>query len=169
MQEHIKELQAALLEAQVKNEQAKGTENEADTELKYAKAESEKAKARALDSTADMTDLDFVQKKDGTQEARGEAGKNADHRRAGEMENQKAVNSIDDQRVSAALDRDNPLYGSHSPTPEKGGEGKLGKPKVFNANNHYQKSVDNILPGMDTPQENLQDGLVLKGAGRPIT
>jgi len=169
MEEHIKELQAALLEAQVKNEQAKGTENEADTELKYAKAESEKAKARALDSTADMTDLDFVQKKDGTQEARGEAGKNADHRRAGEMENQKAVNSIDDQRVSAALDRDNPLYGSHSPTPEKGGEGKLGKPKVFNANNHYQKSVDNILPGMDTPQENLQDQLVLKGAGRPIT
>ncbi|RLF06887.1 MAG: hypothetical protein DRJ64_04055, partial [Thermoprotei archaeon] len=175
MEEEIKQLQRDLLEAQVNNERAKGTENQADTELKYAKAESEKAKARALESTADMTDLDFVQKKDGTQELRGEAGKMRDHKRAGEMENQKAVNSIDDQRVSAALDKENPIYGSSSPTPPK--EGSSGKPRgsgvkkpvVFNANNHYQKSLDNVLPGMDTPSENLKDGLVLKGSGRPIS
>ncbi len=173
--EKVKELQAALLEAQVKNEQAKGTENQADTELKYAKAESEKAKARALESTADMTDLDFVQKKDGTQELRGEAGKRQDHKRASAMENQKAVNSIDDQRVSAALDKENPLYGSSSPTPQKeGGSGKpkgsgIKEPEVFSANNHYQKSLDNMLPGMDTPAENMEDSLVLQGAGRPIT
>ena len=167
-------MQKDLLEAQVANERAKGTENQADTELKYAKAESEKAKARALESTADMTDLDFVQKKDGTQELRTEAGKMRDHKRAGEMENQRAVNSIDDQRVSAALDKENPLYGSSSPTPPKetassGGKKTTGKPKVFNANNHYQKTPPNVLPGMDTPAENMEDQLVLQGAGRPIS
>ena len=169
MEEEIKELQKQLLEAQVANERAKGTENQADTELKYAKAESEKAKARALESTADMTDLDFVQKKDGTQEMRAEKAKTADAGRAETMENQKAVNAIDDKQVAAALDRENPLMGSHSPTPEPQGGKKLGKPKVFNANNHYQKSVDNILPGMDTPEENMDDSLILRGAGRPIS
>jgi len=172
--EEIKELQKQLLEAQVANERAKGTENQADTALKYAKTEAEKAKARALESTADMTDLDFVHKKDGTQELRAEAGKRQDHVRSTELENQRAVNSIDDQRVAAALDKENPLYGSSSPTPPKesassGGKKKMGKPKVFNANNHYQKSVDNLLPGMDTPAENMEDQLVLQGAGSPIS
>jgi hypothetical protein len=90
------------------------------------------------------------------------------------MENQRAVNSIDDQRVAAALDKENPLYGESSPTPPSGGEGKSGKPKstkpvIFNANNHYQKSPPNRLPGMDTPNENMEDSLVLQGAGRPIS
>ena len=162
MEEKIKELQAQLLEAQVANERAKGTENQADTGLKNAKTQTELAKARALESTADMSDLDFVQKKDGTSERRAEAGKALDHKRAGEMENQKAINQIDDKQVAAALDRDNPLVGSHSPTPTAGGQGGQGKlkPKIFNANNHYQKVPDNILPGMDTPQENLEDSLV---------
>ena len=159
MQEKIKELQAQLLEAQVANEQAKGTENQADTKLKNAKAETEMAKARALESTADMSDLDFVQKKDGTNELRAEVGKRQDHKRNAQSENQRAVNAIDDKQVAAALDRDNPLVGSHSPTPVAGGKGS-GKPKVFNANNHYQKTPPNVLPGMDTPEENLVDSLV---------
>ena len=162
MEEKIKDLQSQLLEAQVANEQAKGTENQADTTLKNAKAQTELAKARALESTADMSDLDFVQKKDGTTESRAEQAKQADHGRASNMENQKAINAIDDKQVAAALDRENPLIGSHSPTPQKGGEGKSGKlkPKVFNANNHIQKSPVNLLPGMDTPEENMLDSIV---------
>jgi len=162
MEEKIKELQAQLLEAQVANEVAKGTENQADTTLKNAKAQTEMAKARALESTADNADLDFVQKQDGTRELREEGAKNSDHERQKEMENTKAINSIDDKRVAAALDRDNPLVGSNSPTPTAGGEGSSGKlsPKVFNANNHYQKTPVNVLPGMDTPEENLEDSLV---------
>jgi hypothetical protein len=101
-----------------------------------------------------------VQKKDGTSELRQEVAKNQDHKRASEMENQKAVNAIDDKQVSAALDRDNPLIGSHSPTPTAGVGKTTGKPKVFNANNHYQKTPPNVLPGMDTPEENLADSLV---------
>jgi len=162
MEEEIKQLQKDLLEAQVQNERAKGTENQADTLLKNAKAETEQAKAKALNSTADMSDLDYVQKKDGTNEMRSEIAKGADHNRAKEAEDQRAVNAIDDKQVAAALDRDNPLIGSHAPTPTSGGEGKSGKlkPKVFTANNHYQKSVDNLLPGTDTPEENMKDSLV---------
>ena len=167
MEQEIKQLQKDLLEAQVQNERAKGTENQADTELKNAKAQTELAKARALESTADKTDLDFVQQKDGTQDLRTEAAKRQDHKRSQEMENQKAVNSIDDKRVTALLDKENTLYGESDPTPTKdatgGSAGKSkgsGKPKVFNANNHYQKSPPNVLPGMDTPEENMQDSLV---------
>ncbi len=173
MEQEIKELQKQLLEAQVANEKAKGTENQADTTLKYAKAESEKAKARALESTADMTDLDFVQKKDGTREHREQVSKDLDHARAKEMENVRTVNDIDKSTVNAALDKENPLIGSSSPTPPAGGQGGSGKrndplkPKVFNANNHYQKVPGNILPGMDTPEENMEDQLVLRGAGAP--
>jgi len=165
LEQEIKNLQKQLLEAQVANERAKGTENQADTELKYAKAETELAKARALESTADKTDLDFVQQKEGINEARQEEAKNNDHMRQSELENLKAVNAIDDKRVSAALDKENTIYGDSDPTPKGQSQGKSNgsdklKPKLFNANNHYQKTPVNVLPGMDTPEENLADSLV---------
>ena len=165
MEQEIKELQKQLLEAQVANERAKGTENQADTELKSAKAQTELAKARALESTADKTDLDFIQQKEGTREMRDQLAREADHERQKEMENHKAVNSIDDKRVAAALDKENTIYGDSDPTPRGGSAGKSNgsdklKPKLFNANNHYQKTPQNILPGMDTPEENLDDSLV---------
>ncbi len=69
-EQKIQQLQIQLLEAQVANEIAQGTENQADTNLKNAKAQTEIAKAGVLDSTKDNQDLDFLHKKDGIQEAR---------------------------------------------------------------------------------------------------
>ena len=59
------ELEIALLEAQVFNEQAKGQENAVDVDLKTAKTETEKAKTRGMHSDSDIKDLDFLQKEAG--------------------------------------------------------------------------------------------------------
>lgn len=59
------ELEIALLEAQVRNEVAKGRENEVDVELKSAKTRTELAKSRNLDTKSDQGDLDFVHKQSG--------------------------------------------------------------------------------------------------------
>ena len=64
------ELEIALLEAQVFNEQAKGQENAVDVDLKKAKTVTEQAKARDLNSSADGKDLDFVETESGTKQAR---------------------------------------------------------------------------------------------------
>lgn len=50
MQQRIAELQAQLLEAQIENERTKAGENAVDIELKGAKTETERAKARNLGS-----------------------------------------------------------------------------------------------------------------------
>ena len=65
LQQRKAELEIALLEAQVFNEQAKGQENSVDVGLKEAKTVTEQAKARQLGSTADMQDLDFLRKESG--------------------------------------------------------------------------------------------------------
>ena len=59
------ELRIALLEAQVANEQAKGQENAVDVQLKTAKTQTELAKAKDLGSTADLKDLEFLEKESG--------------------------------------------------------------------------------------------------------
>ena len=60
------QLEIALLEAQVFNEQAKGQENAVDVELKKAKTTNELAKAGKTNSEKDMTDLSFLEKESGT-------------------------------------------------------------------------------------------------------
>lgn len=60
------ELELALLEAQVMNEQAKGQENQVDVGLKTAKTATEEAKARNLQSGADKADLDFLEQQSST-------------------------------------------------------------------------------------------------------
>ena len=60
------ELEIQLLEAQVANELAKGRENEVDVALKTAKTATEEGKARALQSGADKTDLDFLEQQSST-------------------------------------------------------------------------------------------------------
>ena len=65
LQQKKAELEIALLEAQVFNEQAKGQENSVDVGLKEAKTVTEQAKARQLGSAADMQDLDFLRKESG--------------------------------------------------------------------------------------------------------
>jgi len=59
------QLEVALLEAQVFNEQAKGKENSVDVGLKQAKTQTELAKSRNLDSKSDKEDLDFLEQESG--------------------------------------------------------------------------------------------------------
>ena len=63
--EQRKQLELRLLEAQANNEQAKAEENRVDIELKSAKARTELAKSRNLDSKSDKEDLDFVRTQSG--------------------------------------------------------------------------------------------------------
>jgi len=60
------QLEVALLEAQVRNENAKAAENTVDIGLKKAKTQTEIAKGKNLDSNTDMVDLDFLEKESGT-------------------------------------------------------------------------------------------------------
>ncbi len=138
MQEKIKELQAALLEAQVANEQAKGQENQADTRLKDAKAQTEIARARALDSTADKTDLDFVQQKNGTK-----------HRQDMESADQQFDHALGTKAADSMLDKETPRAKPESAVPQ-----------VFNANNHYQKTPPNEYVGIDSASDNVEDSLI---------
>ena len=69
MQQKQAELQIALLEAQVFNEQAKGQENAVDVELKKAKTQSELAKAGKTGSERDMLDQDFLANESGKKHA----------------------------------------------------------------------------------------------------
>ena len=64
------ELEVALLEAQVANENAKAQENQVDVGLKTAKTATEEAKVRSMDSTADKTDLDFLEQQQGVSHER---------------------------------------------------------------------------------------------------
>jgi hypothetical protein len=52
----------------VENERAKAQENMVDVDLKSAKADSERAKARAMHSDADNKDLDFLKNQSGAPE-----------------------------------------------------------------------------------------------------
>ena len=78
------QLEVALLQAQVQNETAKGQENAVDVELKTAKTETERAKARGIHSGADMSDLDFVEKESGVGAAQKQ--EEADRKHAQTME-----------------------------------------------------------------------------------
>ena len=64
--EQMKQLELELKQAQVRNEAAKGAENEIDSELKKAKISSELAKAKANKSKADLDDLTFLERESGT-------------------------------------------------------------------------------------------------------
>lgn len=72
------ELEIQLLEAQIFNERAQGEENSVDVQLKKAKTATEEAKARAMHSTSDKTDLDFVEQRNGEAENRENRGKDQD-------------------------------------------------------------------------------------------
>lgn len=66
--EQMRQLQVAMLQAQVNNEQSKADENSVDRELKGAKVQTELAKAKNINSTADKTDLDYIQQYAGVQQ-----------------------------------------------------------------------------------------------------
>jgi hypothetical protein len=123
----LHQLNVELLKAQIANEYAKGGENQADETLKNAKAATEVAKTEVLYSTKDNQDLDFLQKRDGTQLQREK-----------ELEDAKHVNNVESEMFKGAF---NP--------PE--GEEKNGISKVPN-----NKMNDAEIPVIDLPQELLQ-------------
>ena len=90
-QQEMMMLQKELLTAQVQNEYAKARENEIDYELKSAKRDFEIARARKMQSDADVTDLDFLRKDDGTDHANEMEKKNFDQQA---NEREKAQNNI---------------------------------------------------------------------------
>ena len=159
MEQQIKQLQVALLEAQVKNEQAKGMENQADVtekktqaELNAAKAEVERAKVRSLHSSADMEDLKFIQEQEGTKHAQDlekEAAKHAMNKDKSAQDfdhelGKKAVDSMLDKETPRVKPSDISKYPSQNfPRPE-----------------HIQGiGGSDGIPAMDLPQLNLDQQL----------
>jgi hypothetical protein len=61
----MKQLEMEMKKAQIMNELAKGEENKVDVALKSAKVTTEQAKTKALNSDADLKDLDFLKKEQG--------------------------------------------------------------------------------------------------------
>ena len=147
MQEQIKQLQLELLTAQVANEKAKGTENEADTVAKYADSEltkaktqtelaksiTEQSKTRALESGSDMTDLQFLQQKEGTK-----------HVQDMEKMDKQFDNELGQKGAASMLGNDTPFKTTDIP-PSSGSKFP-----------QFAIGGDD-LRGMDTPFENLDD------------
>jgi hypothetical protein len=84
MAEQMQQLEMQLLQAKIRNEDAKGRENDIDVEYKKAKIVTEEAKARGMGSKADLDDLDFVNKESGVNDANKEEQMKLSH--AQEME-----------------------------------------------------------------------------------
>ena len=68
MQLQEMQLKLQLMQADIADKMARAGENQIDAEVKKAKMQVELAKARKLGSEADMTDLDFLMKNEGTGE-----------------------------------------------------------------------------------------------------
>ncbi len=97
MAQKAAELEIALLEAQVMNERAKTDENRVDVGLKQAKTESERAKARNLNSQSDNEDLNFVEQESGVNrehEAKMNTQKHVQDMRGKELDNR---NKLEEQ------------------------------------------------------------------------
>ena len=93
MQQKIQELQIAKLEAELFNEQAKGQENAVDVGLKKAKTQTELAKAKDMNSTSDLKDLEFIDKESGNAEGRQFRKKEFDRKEKLDLESFKAMQS----------------------------------------------------------------------------
>jgi hypothetical protein len=120
-------LRVQLLQAQIYNEQTKGTENQADAVLKNAKADTEVAKTEVLYSTKDNQDLDFLQKKDGTATKRAIEQADAEH-----------VNNVENEMFKTAFNKNE-------------GDKANGVKKVPN-----KQMNDAEIPVIDLPQELLK-------------
>lgn len=85
------QLEIELLEAQVFNERAKGQENAVDVNLKTAKTDTERAKARQMNSGADKQDLDYLEQESGLTRQHEEDMKRLDQK--GKLD-EKAADSV---------------------------------------------------------------------------
>ena len=100
MMQQKAQLELALLQAQIANEQAKANENAVDVQYKQAKTETEQAKARGLHSKSDLDDLDFVNKESGV----GDANKEAQMEMAHQFDMQKRMFDRDREIERRELD-----------------------------------------------------------------
>ena len=80
--EKMKELEMRKLIAEIIERRSRADENEVDRYMKMTQAEVNKAKARQLGGEADMTDLDFTRKADGTEFNEKMQEKGFDHKAA---------------------------------------------------------------------------------------
>lgn len=94
-------LEIELLKAQIRNENAKGAENEVDIGLKQAKTATEEAKARTMHSDADSKDLDFVEKESGVSRAHEEKMADVKHRQVMEAKEHERLASLDNKAFDA--------------------------------------------------------------------
>ena len=90
-QERMKELEAAKLEAEVNERESRALENEVDMDLKSAKADNERAKARGVHSKADLDDLNYLNEEDGVTRQRQIDDKKMDHLSRKGLERDKAL------------------------------------------------------------------------------
>ncbi len=98
------ELKNELLKAQIKNEYAKGRENEVDVGLKTAKTVTEQAKARDLNSGSDQKDLDFMEQDTGIA-----------HGKSKDLEAQKQLGALDQKAADALLQAGNDAASPKTP------------------------------------------------------
>lgn len=70
MARQMQELQMQMLQAQINNENAKAGENMVDRGFKEAKTQTELAKAKSINATADKTNLDYIHQYHGVKESR---------------------------------------------------------------------------------------------------
>lgn len=91
------QLEVELLKAQIANEQAKAQENAVDVELKKAKTQAEYAKARGLNTTSDINDLDFLDKESGADRAHEESMTKLKHSQALEGKDHDRLSKLDQE------------------------------------------------------------------------
>jgi len=98
------QLEIALLQAQINNENAKAQENTMDIRLKQAKAQTEESKARNLNSKSDKQDLDFLEQESGVN--RQHEMNKLDHDRGSklDLETAKSIMGPDDKNEQKAED-----------------------------------------------------------------
>jgi len=95
--EQMKQLEMAKLQAEIAERQSRANENGVDIEVKTAKAELDRAKARATGSKADLDDLTFLEKESGVDQEKIMQQK--EHDRLSKMD-QEAFKGMNQERIA---------------------------------------------------------------------
>ena len=99
--EQMKQLELQKLQAEIAERQSRANENGVDMRLKTAKATLDEAKARATHSTADLQDLDFLEKESGVDQEKKMADKEHDRLAKMDMEAMKGMNQMSLAKIGA--------------------------------------------------------------------
>lgn len=103
--EEMKRLEMEKLKAEIMERYSRATENETDVRAKTAKANLDEARARELGSSADLKDLDFTRKADGTEFAEKMAEKEHDRTTAAGLEIERGMQKEREAKAKPALTR----------------------------------------------------------------